>query len=270
MHPEPGSPPIPQIPLHSPICPRAKPASFDACSLLFFFCCQLIEGLPPYSRGFNRKFQKAYRQGLIFDTPGAIPKPNVVPDTLAPAGGGGWDIGVDGLIKLRRSRRREQSVGKSGASYPKPRLTPGRLPEPRLEPTTTVDPPPPSKGNPAARPEAVVTESGPAEGEGEQLNVGVPTRKMAIEEVGEGAKSDDRKAFGASRTADGMAIAVARGCKSTRGLRGSDEEEKVDALSSGMRLETGESAALGGIRVGSDGKGGDARSAPRDFSVEDG
>lgn len=47
----------------------------------------MIHGLPPYNRGFNREFQRAYRSGLIFNTPGAVPKLNVVPDTLAPADG---------------------------------------------------------------------------------------------------------------------------------------------------------------------------------------
>ena len=81
---------------------------------------KLIQGLPPYNRGFNRVFQRAYRGGLILDTPGAIPKPTIVPDTLAPAGGGGWDTGVDGLQhtkkKARRPQRQPHDSGGGGGS----------------------------------------------------------------------------------------------------------------------------------------------------------
>lgn len=74
-------------------------------------CClvlKLVQGLPPYNRGYNLIFQRAYRGGLIFDTPGAIPKPTVVPHTLAPAGGGGWNTGIDVPRVSKKARRDKQ------------------------------------------------------------------------------------------------------------------------------------------------------------------
>lgn len=75
---------------------------------------QIIKDQPPYNRGFNREFQKAYRSGLIFETPGAIPHINIVPDTLAPAGGSGWDTGIDGLNLKKRRRRRSVEGASAG------------------------------------------------------------------------------------------------------------------------------------------------------------
>ncbi|CAN0548130.1 unnamed protein product, partial [Ectocarpus sp. 12 AP-2014] len=84
-----------------------------------FWCppFKLVQGLPPYNRGYNLIFQRAYRSGLIFDTPGAIPKPTVVPHTLAPAGGGGWNTGIDVprvSKKARRDKPQQQQPQKHG------------------------------------------------------------------------------------------------------------------------------------------------------------
>ncbi|CAM9691484.1 unnamed protein product, partial [Pylaiella littoralis] len=83
-----------------------------------FWCppFKLIKGIRPYNRGFNREFQRAYRGGLIFDTLGAIPKPTIVPDTLAPAGGGGWDSGIDGLLLPKKTRRQQQQTTNGSSS----------------------------------------------------------------------------------------------------------------------------------------------------------
>ena len=85
-----------------------------------------MDGLPPYSRGYTRDFQKRYRSGLIFGTPDAVPVPCIVPATLAPAGGGvstcvivtvvldcqirGRDISIADVVAFLSPRKREKKV----------------------------------------------------------------------------------------------------------------------------------------------------------------